>query len=306
MFLKDKIYSLSFIKVIILLIFLLILAIISFFIFEWKSQNQSWFSENTPKKLGIYYWYPSYLNSSKNNYQLDKVVEDLNQYDSIVLWGNLENPLHEDYQNTNDILNGTDSFLWYKWKSYGYITLKNTLSSIENSVDEWKKLGVNGIFFDEAWYDFLIDNYIFQDKLAVRNHQNTAINYAHSKGLRVIMNAWNVDDIFWIENWENPTTLQAWDTYLLESFVYNPLAIKTQYDDYKNQTDKIKKSLQYKNDFGIELHCAGLLPNTSDITPEKVKNFYEKTIWVCDYIQITQESFWAENSTLINYLQTYK
>lgn len=268
------------------------------------------------KKLWIYYWYPSSLNNEINDYHLDKIIQDFNEYDSIVLWENIANPSHEDYQNIKTILHGTwadnlwyapEWFSWYTWISYWYITLMNDFSDIATAIDNWKTLWVQGIFFDEAGYDFLIDEYNFEDKISARNHQNTAINYAHSKGLKVIMNSWDIDDVLWINSWESPSTLQSWDAYLLESFVYNPHAVATQYYDYDNQLVKINKATQYKNTLWIELYCVGLLPNSSEITPERVKTFYDKSNWICDYIQITEESFWTWNSpTLTNYLKEYK
>lgn len=268
-------------------------------------------------KLAIYYGYPSSLNYEKNNYHLDMIVADLNEYDTIIIGDGLEESTHSDYQNTKDILHGTGANLWYApsgysgytWVSYGYITLMKDISSIQSAIDKWKALGVDGIFFDEAWYDFLIDNYTFTSKTDVRNHQNTAINYAQSQGLKVIMNSWNIDDVFGTSFWEATTSLSSWDGYLMESFVYNPHATETDYYEYDalESWEKVQKATNYKNNFWVKIYCVWLLPNHSDITPERIDTFYEKSAGFCDSIQITQESFWAAAPhTLINYLKEYK
>lgn len=271
-------------------------------------------SKNT-KKLGIYYWWPSSLNHQENWYRLDNVVNDLNQYNAIILWAGLENPTHSDHNNTRDILNGTwwnlwyapNWFSWYSGKTYWYTTLMQDYASLEKSILLWKNLWVDGIFFDEAWYDYLVDNFVFNNPIEARTHQNQAISYAHSLWLKVMMNAWVVDDVFWTLQWENPTLLKAWDAYLMESFVYNPHAVATQYYDYDNQLSKLNNAISYQNQFWIELHCVWLLPDFSDITNERIQIFYDKASWICDYIQITEEQFWATaNAVLVNYLKNFE
>lgn len=266
-------------------------------------------------KLGIYYGWPSSLNNTKNDWHLDKIVADLNEYDTIIIGDWLEDPSHLDYQNTKDILHGTGGSLWYapEWFSgyngisYGYVSLMNSIWTIQDKIDKWKNLWVDGIFFDEAGYDFLIDEYTFTTKTDVRTHQNTATDYAHSQWFKVIMNSWVIDDVFGTSNGEAPTTLTSWDGYLMESFVYNPHAIETDYYDYDNELGKLQKAVEYKNTFWVNILCVWLLPNSSYITPERVDTFYEKSSWVCDYIQITEESFWAASPhDLINYLKDYK
>lgn len=278
----------------------------------WKNYKNTF----STKKLWIYYWWPSDINNEKNDWQLNLAIQDFNEYDSIILWADLENPDHLDYQNTKDILNGTGAgvhwyapqwFSWYRWTAYWYITLMNDINSIKTSIDKWKEVWIKGIFFDEAWYDFLIDNYSFITKSSVRTHQNEAIDYAHSLGLKVMMNSWVIDDVFWTSNGEAPTTLRTWDSYLLENFVYNH-TISSPHYDYDNQLQKIQKALDYKANVWIDLHCVWLLPNSSLITSERIETFYEKSLWICDYIQITEENFWAsqDNSPLVNYLKDYK
>lgn len=267
------------------------------------------------QKLWIYYWWPSSLNNAVNGYRLDNVINDLNQYNTIVLWAWLEVNSHSDHNNTRIILNGTWWWLWYapsgfsgySWESYWYISLMRDIPSIQNSIQGWKNLGVDWIFFDEAWYDFLVDNYVFTNKVDARNHQINAINLVHEAWLKVIMNSWVVDDVFGTSFWESATTLRSWDSYLLESFVYNPHAVATQYYDYDNQLTKLNNSLTYKNQFWINLYCVWLLPNAWQITQQRIQTFYDKSLWVCSHIQITEETFWAGSSpTLVNYLKDFK
>ena len=57
-------------------------------------------------------------------------------------------------------------------------------SGVIDAVRRWKALGVHGIFFDEAGYDFGV----------TRQRPNEAIDGAHPKP-RVFLNAFDSDDV---------------------------------------------------------------------------------------------------------------
>ncbi|MDD2565766.1 MAG: type II secretion system protein [Candidatus Gracilibacteria bacterium] len=254
------------------------------------------------KKLGIYYGYPSSLNNVSNGYQLDKVVNDLNKFDTIILGEGLEKIGHSDHINTQNILSGgTDWYgtrQGYKGEPYGYISLMQSTGSIFTSVDEWKALGIKGIFLDEAGYDYLIPT-ISSIEINARIHQNDVINYIHQKGLKIIINSWNVDDVFGTLNGEAISTINSNDSYLMESFVYNWNVAG--FYDYDNQLIKINSAKNYKNNLGIKLYCVGLLPNFIDITQDRINTMYSKSLSSCDYIQITEKTFGATNPILNSY-----
>ena len=63
--------------------------------------------------------------------------------------------------------------------------------------------------------------------------------------------------------------------------------------------------MEYKSNLGIDLYCVWLLPNFTLITTDKINTFYEKSVWKCDCIQITELSFWSSDSKLVNYLKDY-
>ncbi|NDK19556.1 type II secretion system protein [Candidatus Gracilibacteria bacterium] len=259
-----------------------------------------------PQKLGVYYGWPSSLNNTTNSWDLGKVVEDFNQYDSIILGAGLEKTTHEDHYNTVDILNGsgTAGFSGYRGKPYGYITMNQSKSIITTSIDEWQNMGVYGIFFDETGYDYLITQLGLSNKIAARQYQNDIIAYAHSKGLKVITNAWNIDDVFGTAFGEASIVLNSNDSYMLESFVYN-WNKPAPYYDYDNQLDKKTKAVNYKNSFGVKMYCVGLLPNASDITSDKIDMFYKLAYPVCDSIQITEKNFGASDAIMNNYLKNF-
>lgn len=263
-------------------------------------------NKTPPEKLWIYYGWPSSLNSINNSWDLGKIVGDFNQYDSIILGAWLEGVWHGDHYNTIDILNGSwaAGFAWYRGKSYGYITMNQSMNTITKSIDEWQSMWVYGIFFDETGYDYLITQLWLSDKITARQYQNNVISYTHNKWLKVIMNAWNIDDVFWTTFWEASTVLNSNDSYMLESFIYN-WSISAPYYDYDNQLDKKTKAMSYKNSFWVKMYCVWLLPNVNDITSDKIDMFYKIAYPICDSVQITEKNFWSSNAIMNNYLKNF-
>lgn len=202
-------------------------------------------------------------------------------------WKWLEQTSHPDHNNLKTILDWASLlefwysegwFSWYIWRSYGYVTLLDSYSNIVNSIDLWVSLGVDWIFLDEAWYDFLVWAWTnrFWNQIAARNHQNSVINYIHSLWKNTIINSWDIDDVLWINYWESNSTLNWNDSFLMESFVYNFLNVWNNYYDYDNQILKLNKAIDYRNNLWIKLYCVWLLPNHSFITNERIQDFYEK------------------------------
>ncbi|RYU93819.1 hypothetical protein [Emticicia agri] len=220
----------------------LLLQILSGILFTIPSLGQI-----TPKKLLIYYSYPSSLNYPTNGYDLDKVANDLKQYDYVVLGADLELASHPDHNNTISIIS---KMAGSSTKVFGYIDLgvkspgKNfPMNQIQQRVDAWKAMGVQGIFFDDFGYDFQVS----------RQRQNDAVNYVHSRSLKVIANGWNPDDVFGsaVVPTYNPngqaTVLNAGDFYLSESYLIIKWEYETNLNFWKTKADKLRNYQQSLN-----------------------------------------------------------
>ena len=246
-----------------------------------------------PGRLAIYFGFPSAVNGAAGDVNAAAAVFD--DYDVVLFGAWLHLPQHDpgdpnsnpffdngctqnahfDHDNTTAII----QLLIPTTSVYGYLSLggENTaricpstaptptpLSDIEiqTAIDQWDAMGVTGIFLDEAGYDFGV----------TRARQNTAINYAHSKGLSVFINAFNPDDIFSDEVVGNitypfgsnlggqtssvpmnpsgtPTSLGSNDIFLLESFQI----IHGNFQDAGFWEDLADKSLYYKNLHGTKV-----------------------------------------------------
>jgi hypothetical protein len=215
----------------------------------------------TPKKLAIYYGWPSAVNGA--NLTSDPVaaaVVAFKDYDQLVLGAGLEDPSHGDYANTIAILAHPDMA---NTTVYGYIDATLSLDTVQGKIDNWYTTGVQGIFYDQFGYDYGL----------TREVQRELVWCAHEKGtgLKAFVNAWNPDDAFSnAVHANNPngleTRLGANDYYLAESFAI----INGAYDDndldtngIKDFQDKADKMVNYRTLYGTKLAAI----TTSDSSP---------------------------------------
>ncbi len=158
-----------------------------------------------PQKLAIYYGYPSLVNGAAGN--LAAATAHFAAFDVVVLGDGLQQPAHPDHANTAQIVtdliaSGTEV---YGYVDMGVSTQNLPLATAQQYVDAWDALGVTGIFWDDAGYDYGVD----------RGRQAAFIGYTHGVGLKAFVNAWDPDDIFAFDGVATP--LQAGDWYLAES-----------------------------------------------------------------------------------------
>lgn len=259
-----------------------------------------------PGKLAIYYGFPSAVNGAAT---LDAAAAVLSAYAVVIFGDTLQLPQHNpsdltsnpvydkactqnshlDHDNTIAIIQRLKTSP-YNTAVYGYISVggENTArvcpstrpnptpltdQEIQNFVDAWEAMGVAGIFFDEAGYDFGTS----------RARQNAAVDYVHSKGLRVFINAFHPDDIFspsvvgtvTYPSDSNlagqtsivpmnpaglPTHLGPNDISLLESFQI----ILGSFRDPRAWEDRSDKALYYKHQFGTHM---ATVTTAQDVSP---------------------------------------
>ena len=166
----------------------------------------------TPKKLLIYYGFPSSINAT---FSVAGAAAEFGQYDYVVLGDGLEKNTHPDHQNTVDIMAhaAMTNTTVFGYIDLGVTTQNLTISEVKTRIDEWQVTGADGIFFDDFGYDFNTS----------RARQNEAVDSVHSKGMPVVANGFFVADVFGsdVDAVHNPTgtatSLEASDFYLYES-----------------------------------------------------------------------------------------
>lgn len=201
-----------------------------------------------PKKIAIFYGYPSGVNATFSVSGAANVFKD---YDHVVFGDGLQENSHPDHANTVAIINDP---VMVNTEVYGYIDATLPLNDIQDKIDKWAVMGIKGIFCDQFGYDFGL----------TREKQREIVWCIHEKnnGLKAFVNSWNVDDSFGstVDPTHNPngleTRLGANDLYLAESFVI----ISGNYDDnnldsnnIKDWQDKATKMVNYRTTYGTKM-----------------------------------------------------
>jgi hypothetical protein len=139
------------------------------------------------------------------------------------------------------------------------VTTSNyTIAQMQVDAQQWQAMGVNGIFWDDAGYDYD----------TIRSRQTTMILYARSLGLASFMNAWNPDDVFssTVDSAHNPTgaasVMGANDWFLLESFPYSAVpssSINAGWVPRATLISRIQDAQNWRNSFGSKIAAASIV-----------------------------------------------
>lgn len=131
-------------------------------------------------RLFIYYGNPI---AYKGLWDVESIVTEIaNNYDIWVVGDTYQDPTHEVYAQTVEIITKLRQrgVVIYGCVPIGANTSALTPSQITQRIDQWTTIGVDGIFLDE--FDFDYGN--------TRSKQIEIVNYVHSKGLPYCANAW--------------------------------------------------------------------------------------------------------------------
>lgn len=190
----------------------------------WHQQQIIEARYSKPESMLVYYGYLNAFNSNvntNNGWDNQLVAKEFSKYNILVFGNTVANPVHPDYANAQIIVARIKQ-LNPATQIFGYVDTTKTQENFETDVDDWVTLGATGIFMDRAGYDFGIDRAGF----------NSRVDYVHGKGLNVIANCWNQDNVFglaedpaYLNTTFNPSLLNSslthLDYYLLESAPIN-------------------------------------------------------------------------------------
>jgi hypothetical protein len=228
------------------------------------------------QSLLIYYGYLNSFNSSTNGWNNENVAMDMAKYDVCIFGDGVQNPTHPDYANTQIILARLKN-LKHDILIYGYVSANQDISVFQTKVDQWDTLHVDGIFVDEAGYDYG----------TTRDKQNSCVQYIREKTYsnKTFINAWNVDHIIGTTNdpaYPNSTfnasltaaLLDSRDIYLLESFSVNTEAYSGSCASQADVLARGNKAIAHNTNFGIKIACHGIIANsTNNTTGANLFNF---------------------------------
>jgi len=239
----------------------------------WHNQEVQQAMWQRPTDLLIYYGYPNSFNSAVNSWNNEKVAQDMAKYGIVVLGNGVANPSHPDYSNTEVIVPRIKA-LNPGCKIFGYVTVNQSTGDFEDEVDEWEVLEVDGIFMDEAGYDY--GSVATNGRVAF----NTKVDYVHDQTYAKLcfVNAWNMDHIIGTANdpsypnstWNSgavASDLTANDWYLLESYPINTTAYTASTPDgYEPKADWASRGVKaqgHRATYGINLAGSGIINNSN-------------------------------------------
>ena len=232
-----------------------------------------------PARLAIYYGYPSLVNGSRG--AVEKSAHVFSSYDVVVLGDGIEffdrkpgrypkgDPA--EHERTLRIM-ATTQEKNPQVRFYGYVCLgeirfrggEHVLSpaEIKERIALWKRMGVAGIFLDEAGYDWpMVD----------RKRQNLAVEYIHGQGLSVFANAFYPQDLFSMEDvrGKNPghlrPLLEARDLFLLESFQVKNGA----YEDISEWQQRLQAALDGRQQYKAQIFATTTTAGPATFAPRK-------------------------------------
>jgi len=220
-----------------------------------------------PQDLLIYYGWLNSFNSVINGWSNEQVAQDMAKYSLIVLGDGIQDPTHGDYANSSIIIPRIMELNPHT-QIFGYVTVKQALTSFQTKVDQWNLLKVAGIFMDEAGYDYGTTRIVF----------NTLVDFVHgrSKANKCFVNAWNMDHILGKTEdpsypnsiWNSTLTgshLNHEDWYLLESFPINTAAYagSSGYEPVADWFARGQKASQKRTKYRINIASVGVIDNTA-------------------------------------------
>ncbi|GIO12911.1 hypothetical protein J19TS2_24660 [Cohnella xylanilytica] len=203
-------------------------------------------------KLLIYYGTPEGVNGLWN---ADQAADLFAQYDHIVFGEGLELPSDGHHDSTAEVMRKvrgiSPNVQFYGYIDLDYTKIKYPMKELKRRTDLWLDMGADGIFLDDAGYDYG----------GTRIRFNEIVRYIHDKNMVAFVNAWNPDDV--LSSAYDPahnskslkTAMDGRDIYLLESFLLptditkanSPSAFSSRF------RTKMDKALYYRMHLGIRL-----------------------------------------------------
>jgi len=258
-----------------------------------------------PKDMLVYYGYLNSFNSGVNGWSNEAVALDMAKYDVLVFGDGVQDPTHPDYANTSVIIPRL-KVLKPDALIFGYVSANQSLANFQTKASQWDNLEINGIFIDEAGYDFGVSRADLNNRVSyIRSLDYAVISYA---------NSWNMDHIIGTTNdpsYPNSTynpsltasLLDSRDYYLLESFVVNTLSYSGN-AGYATQSDFLtrgNKAINLSNEFGINITSLNVI-NNDNTSGQNLANFsYNAAVMYNVEFSGTSDVYYGASSATVKF-----
>ncbi|MFC1453553.1 hypothetical protein ACFLQL_00045 [Verrucomicrobiota bacterium] len=241
-----------------------------------------------PIDVLFYYGWLNSFNSAIHSWNNEKVAQDLARYEILVFGDGIADTNHGDYANAAIIIPRVRA-LNPKSVLFGYVQGPQDYTNFTANVDEWEAIGANGIFIDEAGYDFGL----------TRTQLNERVSYVHSMTNANIAfaNGWNIDNILGTNNdasYPNSTynvdltaseLTAEQDWVLLESFPINTTEWTTN-DGYEAKSDwyvRGSKFVELREEYDVNFCGVIVIANASEQGQDLFNfGFISSLMWCLD------------------------
>lgn len=225
-----------------------------------------------PHKLMIYYGIPQGVNGLWNS---DAAAQTFARWDYVVFGTGLQVPGSTYHNSTVEIVSKMRT-LNKQVKVFGYINIGVSIgnqpeSELRTEIDQWKATGADHIFFDLAGYDYNVP----------RARLNSLLDYAHSKDMQVMVNAWVPADVMGsdVNPTYNPTGtathMNSGDFYLLESWIVHTAAYAS-HNGYATMSDlktRADSAVSFRNSLGVKIMNTNIVDFSAYSDEEENKYF---------------------------------
>lgn len=124
------------------------------------TSSTSALSVTAPKRLCIYYGWPSLVQGANGN--LTAALNTFNQFDLVVFGDGIASLSHGDHTNTQTLIQSLNNFgkLTFGYVDLGVTTQNLTISQMQGIVNNWAAMGIQGIMWDDAGYSSFLSSSI--------------------------------------------------------------------------------------------------------------------------------------------------
>jgi hypothetical protein len=243
----------------------------------------------------VYFGNPSAINGAPS---IDEAVKEYLRYDHVIFGSGLDNTANANHANTILIIQKAKA-IHSDIKFYGYIDpsiLSVTTSQLQISINNWKTMGVDGIYCDKFSYDFAV----------TRTRQNLVLDSIHQNNIVAIVNANNPDQILGsvTDATYNPngtvSHIQTGDIYFFEQF--GIVATNTPYVDVNAMFTKINKVYPYRLSTGIKIFgTASIADNVAHLTAQSYFDYAHALAILCSldgFYSVSENNAFVSNTSI--------
>jgi hypothetical protein len=242
-----------------------------------------------PENMLLYYGWLNSFNSATNGWDNEKVAQDIARYNVAVFGDGVANSQHGDYANTCVIIPRVIE-LNPNIKIFGYVSVNQSYANFKTKVEEWFALQVDGIFFDEAGYDFGTVSTNGREAI------NSKLDLVHSCGMIAMLNAWKIEHLFGVNGdasypdstWNSNDHLLNHieeDYYLLES---SAITATGTYESKTQWYQRCYDAVELRDEFKFKIAALSCVNETDNNADEKVKfAFISAVMWSLDLFGIS-------------------